>query len=177
MVEDIAKIPQPRIQVSSTETYSRNVLGPVYFELCNLRFAGQAEAPLPPGAVAPKQDQYIIASDEEYVMSVDVKFNNTPLTRLLLCLGMQVEICFSLEAIGGKAKDVDITESIVTVKDQLEYTIVHKGTPDADGIKPSFYAGAAVATVMPPEHPCSPRSPFGFGYIATVLVQVYEAFS
>ncbi|MEM9450217.1 MAG: hypothetical protein AAGA75_27140, partial [Cyanobacteria bacterium P01_E01_bin.6] len=73
-------------------------------------------------------------------------------------------------------EDLDLTESIVTKKDQYTYTITHKGKPAADGFGNTFYAGAVTATVNPPEHKCAPNCPFGFGYLATVLVQVYPSF-
>jgi len=165
---------QPPAQVGATETYSKNILGPVFFTLCNLRFAGEGEDT--DKTVAPAQNQHIIAEDEYYEVSVDVEFSHNPLTRLLLCLGMQVEICFSFESIGGKGEDVDVTESIVTQKDMYTYTITHKGKPSADGFGNAFYAGAVTATVNPPAHPCAPNCPFGFGYLATVLVQVYPSF-
>lgn len=171
----IAKIgAQPRVQVGASETYSKGILGPVFFKLCNLRFAGSGDDSdkMP----APEDSQYIIASDEEYSVSVDVEFNDTPLTRLLLCLGMPVEVCFSFESIGGKGEDVDVTASIITKKDQLAYTITYSGKPGADGFGNALYAGAATATVNPPAHKCAPDCPFGFGYLATVLVQVYPSF-
>ncbi len=165
---------QPPAQFGATEAYSKNILGPVFFTLCNLRFAGAGDDT--DKTVAPEQNQYIIAEDEEYTVSVDVEFSRSPLTSLLLCLGMKVEICFSFESIGGKGEDVDVTASIVTKKDQYTYTITHTGKPAADGFGNAFYAGAATATVNPPAHPCAPNCPFGFGYLATVLVQVYPSF-
>jgi hypothetical protein len=171
----IAKLgAQPSAQVGASETYSKNILGPVFFKLCNLRFAGAGEDS--DKMAAPEDNQHIIASDEQYSVSVDVEFNDTPLTRLLLCLGMPVEVCFSFESIGGKGEDVDVSASIVTKKDQLSYTITYTGKPEDDGFGNAFYVGAATATVNPPAHSCAPNCPFGFGYLATVLVQVYPSF-
>lgn len=173
--QDIPKVgSQPRAQVGATETYSKNIIGPVFFTLCNLRFAGAGDDT--DKTVSPMQNQYIVAEDEEYEVSVDVEFSKTPLTRLLLCLGMNVDICFSFESIGHKGKDVDVTESIVTQKDQYTYTITHKGKPADDGFGNTLYAGAVTATVNPPDHKCAPNCPFGFGYLAAVLVQVYPSF-
>jgi hypothetical protein len=165
---------QLNAQVGATETYFQNILGVVFFTLSNLRFAGAGDNS--DKMVAPDQNQHIVSSEEEYSISVDVEFNDSPLTRLLLCLGMIVEVCFSFEAIGGKGDDVDVTASIVTQKDQLSYTITYTGKPSKDGFGNALYAGAATATVKPPAHPCAPDFPFGFGFLATVLVQVYPSF-
>ncbi len=163
-------------QVVNTETYSKNVLGPVYFELCNLRLAGKAETPEPPKHVAPTQSPYIIASNEEFEVSVDIKFNDSPLTRLLLCLGTRMTICFAFEGVGAKAVELDLEVSDLTVKDQFEYTLTWHGTPEQAGLTAGFYVVAGVATIGPIEHPCAPKCAYGFGYIAKQLVQVYEAF-
>lgn len=168
--------PQVPVQFSDTETYSKNILGPVYFTLSNLRVEGQAGTPALPKTVAPEQSPYIVANNEEIKASVDIQFNDSPLTRLLLCLGTTVEVCFSFEAIGAKADDADLTASIKTEKDKLSYTVTWEGTPEAGGMKPGFYAGGAVATIGPAMHPCA-QFVFGYGYIAKVLLQVYAAFS
>ncbi len=165
---------QPRAQVGSTETYSKNIIGPVYFTLCNLRFAGVGDDT--DKDVALSQDQHIVAEDEEYAVSVDIEFSHNPLTRLLLCLGIKVDVCFSFESIGNKGSDVDVAASIVTQKDQYTYTITHVGKPGEDGFGNTLYVGAATATINPPDHVCAPNCPFGFGYLATVLVQVYPSF-
>ncbi|MEL6222014.1 MAG: hypothetical protein AAFR31_05155 [Cyanobacteria bacterium J06627_8] len=176
LIQDIAKVgSQPPAQVGATETYSKNLLGPVFFTLCNLRFAGAGDMATDK-TPAPEQNNYIVAEDEEYTVSVDVEFSHNPLTSLLLCLGMKVDVCFSFESIGQKGEDLDITESIVTKKGVYTYTVTHTGKPGADGFGNTFYAGAATATVNPPDHPCAPNCPFGFGYLATVLVHVYPRF-
>lgn len=167
---------QVPFQVADTETYSKNILGPVYFELCNLRLGGKAEAPEWPKNVAPAQSPYIIASNEEFEVSVDIRFNDSPLTRLLLCLGTRMSICFSFEGVGAKAVELDLEVSDLTVKDKFEYTLTWKGTPEQAGLSAGFYGAAAVATVGPVEHPCAPKCAYGFGYIAKVLVQIYEAY-
>ncbi|MEM7770577.1 MAG: hypothetical protein AAF327_08710, partial [Cyanobacteria bacterium P01_A01_bin.37] len=54
---------QPHAQVGATETYSKNIIGPVFFTLCNLRFAGAGDDT--DKTVAPEQNQYIVADDED----------------------------------------------------------------------------------------------------------------
>ncbi|MEO0409028.1 MAG: hypothetical protein AAF289_16920 [Cyanobacteria bacterium P01_A01_bin.135] len=159
---------------SETETYSKNILGPVEFTLMNLRVKGLADDE--PKEPAPEQSPRIVASDEEFEISVDVEFNNTPLTQLLLCLGTRVSICFSFEGVGAKALEVDLEESVITEKGQRQLTLTWKGTPDSAGLTAGFYAIAAVATIGPVEHPCAPKCAYGFGYIAKALMQVYPAF-
>jgi len=173
MTTDIA-IKKAAYSASETETYSKNILGPVEFTLKNLRVEGLAgDEPKPP---APDQSPRIIASDEAFEASVDIEFNNTPLTQLLLCLGTRVTICFSFEGVGAKAIEVDLEESVVTQKGQRKLTLTWSGTPDEAGLTSGFYAIAAVATIGPVEHPCAPKCAYGFGYIAKALMQVYPAF-
>jgi hypothetical protein len=163
---------QPTKQWSATETYSKNILGPVFFEMGHLRVAGTAGEPLPPEQVAPEQSPYIIAADEQFSVSLDLRFNKSPLTELLMCLGTEVKISFAFEGVGGRATEVDLDASLVTEKDKYEYTITYTGTPNTDGLAPGFYAIAAVATVGPAKHKCSQHI-FGYGYIAKALLQVY----
>lgn len=167
---------QPHKSLTDTETYSKNVLGPVFFTLSNLSVRGYAGEPEPPVHVSPEQSQYIIASNEQFEVSVDVEFNNSPLAQLMMCLGTKVSVCFSFEGIGAKAVELDLSDAIVTEKGRTQYTLKWVGTPDAAKLTPGFYAIAAVATVGPIDHPCAPKCAFGFGYIAKVLLQVYSAF-
>jgi len=164
------------VQIGGTETHSKNVLGPVYFTLCNLRLRGLAGEPELPKDVAPAQSPYIIASNEAFEVDVDIEFNDSPLTRLLLCLGTRMTVCFSFEGVGAKAVEIDLEASELTAKDVFKYTLTWKGTPEMAGLTAGFYGIAAVATVGPVEHPCAPKCAMGYGYIAGLLMQVYEAF-
>jgi hypothetical protein len=159
---------QPLVQYSATETYSKNILGPVFFEMMELQIGGNSTTP-----AAPSQSPYIIASDEQLSISVKIKFNKSPLTYLLMCLGTIVKVNFAFEGVGGLAAEVDLPVQITTAKDVYEYTITYTGTPSGAGLTSGFYAAAAVASVLPGSHPCNPGSPYGYGYIAGVLAQVY----
>ncbi|MGB3496310.1 MAG: hypothetical protein WBA57_26515 [Elainellaceae cyanobacterium] len=170
------KRPQFPVQYGGTETHSKNVLGPVYFTLCDLRLRGLAGEPDLPETVAPAQSPYIIASNEEFEIDVDIEFNSSPLTRLLLCLGTRLTVCFSFEGIGAKAVELDLEATELTSKDVFKYTLTWKGTPEEAELTAGFYGIAAVATVGPVEHPCAPKCAMGYGYIAGLLMQVYEAF-
>lgn len=168
--------PDQPSQVGATETHSRHLLGPTFFDLYDLRVEGGTGQPPFPGFIAPSNSPYIVASNETFVASVKIKFNDTPLTRLLLCLGTVIKVHFAFEGVGGKAKETDLEATIETKKDVFEYTISYEGTPDSAGLTPGFYAIAAVAEVGPAKHPCA-QYIFGYGYVAKALLQVYESFS
>lgn len=160
--------PQPSELYSATETYSKNILGPVFFELSNLRVGGTSTEP-----AAPSQSPYIIGSDEQFSISVDVKFNNSPLTELLMCLGTEINVNFAFEGVGKAAAEADLEAPVkVTSKGQFEYTVTYTGTPSTSELTPGFYAIAAVVTIGPANNPCSQKV-LGYGYIAKVLLQVY----
>jgi len=163
-------------QVGVTELHSRNILGPTFFELYDLKVEGGTAQPLPPDFIAPANSPYIIASNEEFKASVKIKFNDTPLTRLLLCLGTTIKVTFAFEGIGAQATEQDLVATQTTEKDQFEYTVEWTGTPDVAGLTAGFYAIAAVAEVGPANHPCA-QFIFGYGYVAKALLQVYKAFS
>ncbi|PSN05803.1 hypothetical protein C7271_21205 [filamentous cyanobacterium CCP5] len=160
--------------VSATETTSTNILGPSYFLLKDLRVAGQAGLPEEPTQIAPGQSPFIVATNEEVKVSVDVEFNDTPLTRLLLCLGLKVEVHFAFEGVGGKAAEVDVSVDLRTFKGQRSYTLTWTGTPESIGMGKGLYGVAAIASISPAEHECS-QEVIGYGYIAARLLQVYPA--
>jgi hypothetical protein len=160
-------------QLTDTETYSKNILGPVAFVLSNLRVFGKAEAPVDK-TVAPDQSPYIIATNEEFCVSVDITFNESPLSALLMCLGTRITVDFAFEGLGGKTNEVDWAVTDLTQKDEFEYTLTYKSTPDASGLTPGLYVIAAVASIGPVENECSQHI-LGYGYIAKQLLQVYPA--
>lgn len=160
---------QSPFQHSDTETYADNILGPVWFSLYNLRVAGTSTAP-----ASPSNSPYIVAEDEDFVVSVDIKFNKTPLSSLLMCLGTRIRVNFGFEGFGAKADEVDLEAILVTVKGQYEYTLSVKTTPLAAKMDPGLYEIGAVAEIGPVENDC--KTPvFGHGYIEEALLQVYSA--
>jgi len=161
-------------QYTETETYSRNILGPVWFELSKLSVRGTAGLPTPPDFVAPDQSAYIVAEDEKFVASLNIKFNKSPLSSLLMCLGSTVTVNFHFEGQGRKATELDLSASIVTVKDQYEYIVTLSGIPNEEGMTPGLYEVSATVEVGPAEHKCS-QFVLGYGYISEVLLQVYPA--
>lgn len=160
---------QSPFQHSDSETYADNILGPVWFSMYNLRVSGTNTNP-----AAPSQSPYIVAEDEEFVVSVDIKFNKTPLSSLLMCLKTRIAVTFGMEGFGAKADEVDLESVILTQKGVYEYTITHRTTPKAAKMDPGLYEIGAVAEIGPVENEC--KTPvFGHGYIEEALLQVYPA--
>lgn len=169
-----AALASQRHQVSDSETYSRNILGPVFFTLSELKVNGTAGEPTPPGFVAPGQSPYIVAEDEKVVASVKIAFNKSPLSALLMCLETKVTINFHFEGQGNIADEVDQAVTIYTKKDQYEYSIELPGTARKWAMDPGLYVVSATAEVGPAQHKCS-QFILGYGYIADVLLQVYQS--
>ncbi|ESA32987.1 hypothetical protein N836_23270 [Leptolyngbya sp. Heron Island J] len=165
---------QPLTEYSATETYSKNILGPAFFEMSGLVIAGTAGIPAPPFSVAPSQSPYIVANNEKFAVSLTVKFNKSPLTSLLMCLGTEVHVRFAFEGIGGKATEKDVEVIICTKKDTYEYEVKWEGTPEEAELTAGLYGVAAVAQVGPVKHECS-QPIIGYGYLAGKLLQVYPA--
>jgi hypothetical protein len=159
--------PQPQPQNSDTETRSKSILGPVMFEMSNLRVAGRGTLP-----AAPSNSPYIIAENEVFDVSVDIEFNRTPLSELLMCLGTRIAVNFAFEGFGKAADEVDLEQSIKTSKGNYKYTITYTGVPKAAGMDPGLYEIAAVAAVGPVENACSTKV-WGHGYIQEALLEVY----
>lgn len=156
-------------EVSTSETRSRTIVGPVTFKLENLRVRGLGTKP-----ADPSNSPFIIAEDEQYELGVDVVFNRTPLTELLMCLGTRIIIDFGLEGYGKNAPEVDVQAKLVTTKDQYTYQLIYRGVAQRDGLKPGLYEIGAVATVGPVENRCTTKI-WGHGYIKEVLLEVYAS--
>ena len=156
-------------EVSTTETRSRTIVGPVTFSLENLSVRGLGTKPADPA-----NSPFIIAEDEQYELAVDVIFNKTPLTELLMCLGTRIIIDFGLEGYGKNAAEADVQATYVTTKDQYKYSLVYRGVAQRDGLKPGLYEIGAVATVGPVENRCTTKI-WGHGYIKEVLLEVYAS--
>ncbi|MGD1857965.1 MAG: hypothetical protein ACFB2W_27325 [Leptolyngbyaceae cyanobacterium] len=165
---------QFRNEYRASETYSRNILGPVEFELCDLHIVASVADPEDPEQVSPANKAQIVETGEDFALRVKVVFNDTPLTRLLLCLGIDINVTFCAEGCGAKASEVDLHASVKTVKEQFEYYVDWVGTPQRGGMTPGFYVIAAIANIEMSDHPCAPCL-LGAGYVGGVLAQVYDA--
>lgn len=156
-------------EVKDTETRSRSIVGQVTFDLTDLEVRGLGNNP-----AAPSNSPFIVAEDEEYELSVNVTFNRSPLTELLMCLGTRIIIDFGLEGYGRNAPEVDVQASYLTQKGKFSYRLVHRAVAGRDGLKPGLYEIGAVATVGPVENECTTKI-WGHGYIKEVLLEVYPA--
>ncbi|NEQ54668.1 MAG: hypothetical protein F6K11_31820 [Leptolyngbya sp. SIO3F4] len=165
---------QPTKSLTDTELYSKNILGPAYFEMSDLTVAGTSDATKIGFEVAPANSPYIVADSEEFSVGLTIKFNKSPLTSLLMCLGTEVHVRFSFEGIGGAAAEEDVEVVITTSKDNYVYEIKWNGTPNGAQLTPGLYGVAAVAQVGPVKHECS-QPIIGYGYLAGRLLQVYPA--
>ncbi|MEM9944911.1 MAG: hypothetical protein AAF810_02480 [Cyanobacteria bacterium P01_D01_bin.36] len=160
--------------ITDNETVSTNILGPVVFTLSDLEVQGSG-ASVPVGStIAPGDSPFIVASNETFTLSVNVEFNNSPLTKLLLCLVTQMKIRFSLEGVGQIANEVDLDVTGVTQKGQYTYELSLETTAEEANMTAGLYAITAVASIGPSENPCA-NDVYGFGYIAGRLLQVYDA--
>ena len=163
---------QPTKQISASETYSKNILGPAFFSMSDLTIAGTTDDTKVDLTPAPVNSPYIVANTEEFSVSLKVSFNKSPLTSLLICLGTEIHVRFAFEGIGGMAAEKDVEVVITTVKDKFEYELKWTGTPNSAQLTSGLYAVAAVAQVGPVKHDCS-QPIIGFGYLAGKLLQVY----
>lgn len=153
-----------------SETRTQSIVGPVKFRLFNLDVRGLGINP-----ADPTNSQYIVAADEYFVVSVEIEFNKTPLTELLMCLGTRINIDVGLEGYGINAAELNLAATLVTEKGQYTYLIETDPTRPADlGMSTGLYEVSAVATVGPVENPCTTKI-WGHGYIQAVLLQVYAA--
>jgi hypothetical protein len=168
------KFEQPVFQYGASETYSENILGPVEFWMWDLHIVASVADPNLPEQVAPSNKAQIVELAETFKLKIRIRFNDTPLTRLLLCLGTKITVTFCAEGCGGKATEVDLQAMITTKKDEFYYEVEWVGTPNSAGMTEGFYGIAAVANIGPANHPCA-QYLLGAGYCAGVLLQVYDA--
>lgn len=157
-------------EITLSETRSQTIVGPVTFKLSNLDVKGLGNNPADPA-----NSQYIVAEDEYFIASVDVEFNKTPLTELLMCLGTRINVDFGLEGYGVKAAELNLSATALTQKGVYKYRVEIQPTRPADQKMPAgLYEIGAVATVGPVENACTTKI-WGHGYIEEVLLQVYPA--
>ena len=157
------------VQIGTTETYSDNILGPVGFTLSNLRIAAKNKKP----AYA-VQTPYIIGSEEQFSISVDIEFNKSPLSVLLMCLKTRMVIDFAFEGYGKDAVETHLKATGLTQKGEFKYTLTYTSNAVKAGLTSGLYSIAAISTIGPVENECS-SCVFGHGYLDRLLVQVYPS--
>jgi hypothetical protein len=169
-ISTVVGVPGQRDENTLSETRSEGIVGPVKFTLSNLDIKGLGNVPADPA-----NSQYIAAEDEFFVASVDIEFNKTPLTELLMCLGTRINIDFALEGYGKKASELNLGATILTQKGVFKYSLKTIPTRPVDQNMPAgLYAMGAVVTVGPVENACTTKI-WGHGYIEQVLLQVYAS--
>lgn len=116
---------------------------------------------------------FIIEEDEEFKMSLNLKFSQSSFTNLLMCLGMPIDVTFAVEGF-GKAEERNLqAQTIKTEEDKFEYTPTLISTPKEQGLGSGVYKVAAVVSVNSP--PVCDKGPLAFGYISDTIFQVYSA--
>ena len=160
-------------QYTSTETYSKQILGKSEFELYGLSVKGTKSDPTPPWHVAPGQAPDIIDTDEEMWVGLHIYFDHSPLTRLLMCLGVAVCVCFSFEGFGRKTAERDLLVKIKTTEGRFKYWIGTKVTPQELELTSGFYKVAATVEIGPLTHKCG-QYVFGYGFIGEQGFQVAQ---
>jgi hypothetical protein len=156
--------------VTDTETYSREVLGEAYFELFRLTVNG-LRGDVAPWGPNPDQSPHIVDTDETMRVGLVIRFNRTPLTALLLCLGIDISATFHFEGMGGIAAEKDLKVTIQSQEGQFAYWIGTQIKPEELGLVPGYYQVAATTQIGPMTHKCG-QYVFGYGYIGERRLQV-----
>lgn len=157
---------------SDTETYTKQILGKTSFELYCLLVYGTRGNPSHPWQVGPDQSPFIIDDDaENMVVGLCMQFDHSPLTRLLLCLGVTLCAKFHFEGLGGHSAEKDLKVCIKSKEGQHRYWIGDLITPEEIGLTPGYYLVAATVQVGPITHKCG-QYIFGYGYIGERRLQV-----
>jgi hypothetical protein len=159
------------VEVGSTESFPRTFVCPLEFAMYDLQVNG-----LSTKAACPSNSPYIVAQDEEFILSVIIEFKKNPLTQTLMCLGVPVAITYSLEGFGAKAAELDLVYNFTTVANQYIYKAELKTRAiDTDPIMtPGLYEIAAVAEIGGKIGNCAAPI-WGHGYVQEALLEVYAA--
>lgn len=157
---------------TDTETYSREILGQSQFELYHLKATG-LRGQLPPWGPHPEQSKHIIDLDEDMRVGLVIKFDQSPLTRLLLCLGVTIKAYFHFEGLGAAAAEKDLSVVAVSKEGQFKYWIGTVIRPEKLGLTKGYYLVGATVEVGPLTHKCG-QYIFGYGYIGERRVQIAD---
>lgn len=165
-----ASLPAQTGLVSDTETYSREVLGEAYFEMYRLTVAG-LRGDIVPWGPAPEQSRHIVDTDETMRVGTLIRFNRSPLTALLLCLGVDICVNFHFEGLGGAAIETDLKVKIKSSEGQFVYWVGTQIKPEDLDLNSGYYLVSATAEIGPVTHKCG-QYIFGYGYIGERRLQV-----
>ncbi|MFQ4136127.1 hypothetical protein PGN35_007380 [Nodosilinea sp. PGN35] len=157
---------------TDTETYSREILGQSQFELYHLKATGM-RGQLPPWGPHPEQSKHIIDLDEDMQVGVVIKFDQSPLTRLLLCLGVTIKAYFHFEGQGAASVETDLAVVASSQENVFKYWIGTIIKPQDLGLTKGYYLVSATVEVGPLTHRCG-QFIFGYGYIGERRVQIAD---
>lgn len=162
---------QPQLYADS-ETYSRQVLGQAYFVHLDLVAEG-LRGDVPPFGPAPEQSPSIVDTDETMWIGTYIYFNRSPLTRLLVCLGMDITVRFHFEGQGFDATEKDVQVAVKTEDNQFLYWVGTKVKPQDVGLTPGLYMVSASSKIGPVTHKCG-QYIFGYGNIGERRLQIAD---
>lgn len=157
---------------SDTETYSREILGNSQFELYHLKATG-LRGQLPPWGPHPEQSKHIIDLDEDMRVGLVIKFDQSPLTRLLLCLGVTIKAYFHFEGLGAASAEKDLAVVASSQENVFKYWVGTIIKPQDLGLTKGYYLVGATVEVGPLTHRCG-QFIFGYGYIGERRVQIAD---
>lgn len=170
--ELLDRLPAQSGLVSSTESYSREILGQSQFELYHLTATGK-RGPLPPWGPNPEQSKYIVDLDEDLRVGLVIRFDQSPLTRLLLCLGVDINAYFHFEGLGSASAENDLKVTIQSVDGQFKYWVGTVIKPKDLGLTKGYYLVGATVEIGPLTHKCG-QYIFGYGYIGERRLQIAD---
>lgn len=157
---------------TDTETYSREILGNSQFELYQLKATG-LRGQLPPWGPHPEQSKHIIDVDEDMRVGLVIKFDQSPLTRLLLCLGITIKAYFHFEGLGAASTEKDLTVVASSEENVFKYWVGAVIKPQDLGLTKGYYLVGATVEIGPLTHRCG-QFIFGYGYIGERRVQIAD---
>jgi hypothetical protein len=168
------KLPAQGGLYTDSETYSREVLGQSYFELYQLKATGtRTSGDTKPWGPHPEQSKHIIDLDEEMRVGLDIKFDQSPLTRLLLCLSIDICVYFHFEGLGPAAAEKDLKVIQKSKEGQFKYWVGTTIQPQILGLTKGYYLVGATVEIGPLTHKCG-QYVFGYGYIGERRVQIAD---
>jgi hypothetical protein len=171
-VEMALKLPAQGGLYTDTETYSREILGQSQFELYHLKATGM-RGQLPPWGPHPEQSKHIIDLDEDMRVGLVIKFDQSPLTRLLLCLGVTINAYFHFEGLGAASAEKDLTVVATSQENVFKYWVGTVIKPQDMGLTKGYYLVGATVEIGPLTHRCG-QFIFGYGYIGERRVQIAD---
>lgn len=171
-VEMALKLPKQGGLYTDTETYSREILGQSQFELYHLKATGM-RGQLPPWGPHPEQSKHIIDLDEDMRVGLVIKFDQSPLTRLLLCLGVTIKAYFHFEGQGAASAEKDLEVVATSQENVFKYWVGTIIQPQNLGLTKGYYLVSSTVEVGPLTHRCG-QFIFGYGYIGERRLQIAD---